>query len=78
MKEREDILDESEIKKLKGQSIVYRTSKGKKHKVTPSFLELYGSMIESSSSEEEEEARKAYYGHLKYARAYLVSKTRVA
>ena len=58
--------------------IVYRTSKGKKHKVTSSFLDFNGTTIESSSSEEDEEVRKDNYGHLKYARAYLASKTRAA
>ena len=76
VQEQKDILDKSELKRLKQQTILYRTSNGRRRRVTPFYLETWGAVIDSSSDEEEEAVRKDRYGHLKYAQAFLAAKLR--
>ena len=56
------------------KQIVYRTSKGKKHVVSEIFLDLMGSMMDSSSSDEDETERTINQNRLEEAQAFNASK----
>lgn len=55
-------------------TIVYRTSKGKKHRFTPLALDLIGPMLDTPSPEDDEEVKKEMYGRLHYAQAFIANK----
>ena len=56
------------------KQIVYRTSKGKKHVVPEIYLDLMGSLMDSSSSDEDETDRTITRKRLEEAQAFNASK----
>lgn len=59
---------------IRDRTLIYRTRKGKKIKVTEMMLQLIGAQIESSSEEETEQTREDKGEQLKHVRGVIEKK----
>ena len=55
-------------------TIVHRTTWGKKHRLTPVELELFGALLDTPPPEDDADTKKEMYGQLKYARTFVANK----